>query len=332
MKNYISGLFVGIANIVPGLSGGTMFLIFGIFEKLNNTIARILSREEKATSKDWLFLLTLVLGIITGLISFAYILDNVLLIHVPQLTFMFFFFLVTFSTLQIQEKEMSCKNETLGFVLISIGLIYTLLNNYINHDLSFIIINTMFLLVYFALYDKDNKENINFLFLTLGILLIVIINTLSENTSIRVIEDDNLPSLSLQLFLFTTICGLVAGISMIIPGLSGSMVMVIVGGYSLFKSYLANISFVDKDIIVPLLGAALGILVGIGLISNLISKLIKTHKTNFMSFILGLIIASTYLLIPIDLKFTISFTLLVVPIMLISNYIINKTKNIITSQ
>ena len=41
MKNFISGVLVGVANIIPGVSGGTIIVILGMFDKLMQSISDV---------------------------------------------------------------------------------------------------------------------------------------------------------------------------------------------------------------------------------------------------------------------------------------------------
>ncbi len=45
LKPFFGGIAVGIANIIPGVSGGTMLVIFDLFEKLTNAISDLFKKE-----------------------------------------------------------------------------------------------------------------------------------------------------------------------------------------------------------------------------------------------------------------------------------------------
>ena len=71
IKNLIRGAVIGIANIIPGVSGGTMAVLLGIYDKLINAIS--LSKEN--IKKNWKFLLFIGLGVAIGIVAFANILE-----------------------------------------------------------------------------------------------------------------------------------------------------------------------------------------------------------------------------------------------------------------
>ena len=87
---------------------------------------------------------------------------------------------------------------------------------------------------------------------------------------------------------------------MLMPGVSGSMVLLIIGQYYLFKSYLANVTTFQLNVLIPLCFIGIGVLIGIALSAKVCDYFIKHYKAGFLSFILGLIIASSLVLIPFD--------------------------------
>jgi putative membrane protein len=69
LVDLIKGVFVGIANVIPGVSGGTMAVSFGIYDKLLNAISSLL----KSFKKSFLTLLPIILGMVIGIVGFTYI-------------------------------------------------------------------------------------------------------------------------------------------------------------------------------------------------------------------------------------------------------------------
>lgn len=63
LKNIIAGIVIGIANIIPGVSGGTMAVVLGIYDKLINAISLNLEKLKK----NWKFILTLGIGMVLGI-------------------------------------------------------------------------------------------------------------------------------------------------------------------------------------------------------------------------------------------------------------------------
>lgn len=74
MKNFIKGLFVGIFNIIPGLSGSALLIALGLYEQCIESIADALKKPKKS----FIFLLPIGLGIIIGTYSFSNVISFLL--------------------------------------------------------------------------------------------------------------------------------------------------------------------------------------------------------------------------------------------------------------
>ena len=111
------------------------------------------------------------------------------------------------------------------------------------------------------------------------------------------------PSVDMMLCLTMIVVGIIGGATMLMPGVSGSMVLLIIGQYYLFKSYLANVTSFQLNILIPLCFIGIGVIIGIILSAKVCDYFIKRYKAGFLSFILGLIIASSLVLIPFDASY-----------------------------
>ncbi len=114
IKVSLSGFAMGVANVIPGVSGGTMAFLLGIYEELIESIRQIASVE---TVKDvfsfkikklletvpWKFLLALAIGVGIALLSCSK-LFTYLVVEQPVPTFAFFFGLVAASVLAVLKK------------------------------------------------------------------------------------------------------------------------------------------------------------------------------------------------------------------------------------
>ena len=68
--NFIYGIAIGLANIVPGVSGGTVALIFGIYERIIDSIHKSMS-PKNWKNLPYHFLVPLILGGFSGIFLFA---------------------------------------------------------------------------------------------------------------------------------------------------------------------------------------------------------------------------------------------------------------------
>lgn len=257
IRNIISGCLVGIANIIPGVSGGTIIVLTGLFDRTMESISNLVNLKIKFKDKlkDIFFLLQVGIGILIGLVCFAKVLEY-LFVHYEIQTLLWFTGLIIFSIPVVKKSEI-----------------------------------------------PNNK--INYFYLILGILLILIINIFGTGSTENIVPLNDLLAKNINLIYILTLVGIgfIGGATMIFPGVSGSMVLLILGYYHLFKGYVANATMFSLGadylkIFFPLGFIALGILLGIVLSSMLLNKFIKLNKVNLMSFIIGLIIMSSIIIIP----------------------------------
>ena len=240
IKIAIKGAAMGAANVIPGVSGGTIALITGIFERLINAIKSfdtkalklILKGEFKAFSKhiDLLFLIALFLGIGVAVITLARLFDY-LFNNYPVYIWAYFF----------------------GLVLASI---YYVGNTVKKWSLSAII---------------------SFLIGTAAAITISILTPASENDS----------------FLYLILCGVVAICSMILPGLSGSFVLILLGNYQLVM--IDAVNNLNITILLPIvLGAGIGLIA----FSHVLSWLLKKFHNQTIALLTGFITGSLGILWP----------------------------------
>ncbi len=253
MKNLFGGLAVCIANIIPGVSGGTIMVLLGIFDNLMEAISNIFNFKIKIKDKkkDIIFLTQVLAGVAVGLVGFAKILE-ILFENFEVQTLYWFIGLIIFSIPVLKKKELK-------------------------------------------------EEKINYIYLLLGIILIGSIAFLSpgddgSTVSLNTLLDTNLTPIYIITLIFI---GIISGASMMFPGVSGSMVLLVLGYYHIFKGYVANVTSFEIPILLALTFIAIG--VGIGIVGSAIitNYLLHNHKRNTMSFILGLVIMSAIVIIPI---------------------------------
>lgn len=244
MKEKISlvlkGVIMGAANVIPGVSGGTMALITGIFERLINAIKSFDAQAIKL----------LLGGKIKEFVK-----------HVD-----FWFLVYVFSGV--------------GFAIISLARLFEyLFDKYPVHIWSFFF-GLVIASVYFV--GKNIKQwnvsvVISFIIGTAAAMVISIMNPASENDG----------------FVYLIICGAVAVCSMILPGLSGSFVLILLGNYQLVM--ISAVNNLDFKILLPVVIGA-----GVGLIafSHTLSWLLKKYHNQTLATLTGFILGSLGILWP----------------------------------
>lgn len=257
LKALIGGIAVGMANIIPGVSGGTMMVILGLFNRVMQSISGIFTVKNPDRKKDIIFLLTLGVGAVIGLVLFAKILE-ILFEHFPTQTLFSFVGMVVFSIPSLIKKEMK-------------------------HD--------KFSIIPFAI----------------GCIIIFGIGMLAPEETDTVLSV--FPDLSIGYLILMVALGVIAGGAMFIPGVSGSMLLLILGKYYLFKSLLANVTSFELNVILPLGFMGVGILLGINLSSKVTGHFLKAKHQSTMNLILGLVVASSIVLIPFSATYTVTTVL-----------------------
>lgn len=246
MKNIIlviKGFLMGIANVIPGVSGGTLAIILGIYEDFISSISNLF----KDLKKNVMFLIPIFLGIglailtMSKVISYSY--DNY-----PLPTILFFVGLV-FGGIPLLLKNVKGNKES------------SKISNYL------IFLITFSLVIFLASYK--------------------IIFSLNQEVSFT--------NMNLMNYIILFLVGIIAAATMVIPGVSGSLVLMILGYYypvintinMLFKE-----NFINNFLILGVFG--LGVVVGIVLISKLLEMLFKNYKIKTYYGVLGFVIASIF--------------------------------------
>ena len=246
LRVFFCGILMGIADAIPGISGGTIALLLGIYEELIGSISNFniylfQNLKKKGIKYCWNkingnFLLSLISGVLLSLVSFVKIF-SILIQKYPLFIWSFFLGLIL-ATLFVINRNIK-KWNILNFILIFIFAFLTILLSIINPSIS---------------------ENINLFYIL--------------------------------------ICGIIASSAMILPGISGSLILVILGVYTLIINALNNLEY---NIILVFL---IGCLIGIINFSKIIKWLFHNYRDYTFSIMLGLVIGSIYTVWPWRKSFT----------------------------
>ena len=231
---------MGAANVIPGVSGGTIALITGIFERLINAIKSfdvkaiklLFSGKIKELIKyiDFWFLVSLFSGVGIAIITLARLFEY-LFNSYPVYIWSFFF----------------------GLVLASVYFVGKTVKNWDFSVITSFVIGT-------------------------GVAIAIsVLNPASENES----------------FIYLLVCGIVAICSMILPGLSGSFVLILLGNYQLVM--IDAVNGMRFEILIPIvLGAGFGLIA----FSHALSWLLKKYHNQTLSTLTGFILGSLGILWP----------------------------------
>ena len=239
----LRGCAIGIANIIPGVSGGTLAVSMGIYDKIISSVTGLFRHLRKSVTT----LLPYCIGTAVGLLGLSFIIEF-LFARYPLPTILLFIGLILGGVPAIWQKIRGQKIDAIGVVLF-------------------------------------------ILFFALLVLLPVIAG--EERTDLVLT-----PSILTGVKLFFV--GIIASATMVIPGVSGSMILMSLGYYAPILSSITafvravldfNISaaLAECAVLVPF---GIGVLVGIFAIAKLIEFLLARFETYTYCAVLGLVAAS----------------------------------------
>ena len=252
IKLFFIGIILGVANVIPGVSGGTIAVVFNVYDRLIGVI----TINIKKILSEWKFILPLGLGMVAGIIGFSKIL-TFLFEHYPMQTNLFFVGIIAgsipliYRKIKSSMKEVSEKNKKVPFF------------------------TTILCCVIF-----------------LGIMIIMtVFKDVSTSTVIYT-------ELSLPLFFLLLVSGALGAIAMIIPGISGSFLLLAIGTYA---TVIGSVSDFNIPLMIP---TAIGILIGLLVGAYLVRTLMEKVPSQTYGAILGLIVGSIFTVFPLGLIIT----------------------------
>lgn len=231
----IKGFFMGIANIIPGVSGGTLAITMGIYEDLINAISHFFTKLKQNIT----FLLPVgigaILSILLGSKVIGYSLENF-----PLPTILFFVGLILGGLPMLSRKTKG--NMTKKNIIIFLAT---------------------FVFVIALMFLKTGKQ-VSF------------------------------ASMNILSYILLFFVGMIASATMIIPGISGSFMLMVMGYYQPIINTINTLTKMQDigkcfTILIPF---GLGVLVGIVLIAKLIEFLFKKYEVPTYFGIIGFVLAS----------------------------------------
>ena len=230
---FLKGIAMGVSDLIPGISGGTVALLLGIYKNLIKSLKSInkktlfyfltLNYNRLSHQLNFKFLIPVFFGIITSIIFFSKIISFLITGH-KILLFSFFFGLIFFSSLKI-------------------------------------------------IYDLNPKSLKSYLIIILGFsfgFFISLINPINTSDS----------------FLSIFLSGFIAISAMLLPGISGSYILLMIGKYEFMLESISNLYL--ENILIFSIGALLGILS----FSKIIYWLLNKYYNTTIFFLSGLMLGA----------------------------------------
>ena len=241
---------MGAADIVPGVSGGTVALVLGIYERLignvrtgAHALKQLLTGDVGGLKRtireiEWVWLVTLLVGILTAVAALSSILETLLNDHPQSMAGLFF-----------------------GLVVGTVWIAWNLLDRI--DGIAAAIIAGVAIALFFVLGLREDTE-------------------VAEGAAEIVTRP----------FWIFFVVGAIAICAMILPGISGSFILVLLGMYT---EVLGAVN--DRDL-VSLASLALGCTVGLALFSTLLNWLLEHYRTWVIAAMIGLMLGSMRVLWP----------------------------------
>ena len=253
--NFIRGLFMALADSVPGVSGGTIAFIMGFYDKFINSLDGLIYGDKNAKKESLIFLIKLGIGWVCGMVLASLILASLFEKNIYEISSLF-----------------------LGFIMFSIPLII-----------------------------KEEKQELkgkykNIIFTIIGIAVVVLITKLNPVSSKESVVD--ITHLNIGLILYIMIAGMLAISAMVLPGISGSTLLLIFGLYISILTGIKETLHFNFSYLPALIVFGLGVIIGILSIVKIIKKALKKYRSATIYLVVGLMLGSIYAIImgPITLE------------------------------
>jgi putative membrane protein len=235
-KNIYRGMLMGASDVIPGVSGGTIAVVLGIYDRLIEAINGFFSKEWK---KQLGFLVPLGAGVITSILLLADLIEWLFEHHPGPTQFAFLGLIIGVLPYLFHKAEAKVAFKMKHVLLLFVGAA---------------IVASM---VFFQTGETEPMQH-----LTVGS------------------------------YIFLFFSGCLASSAMILPGISGSFILLIIGVYS---TIIHAVSELRLDIIAVV---GLGIVVGIVVMSRIINFFMENYTTGTYAVVIGLVIGSVAVIFP----------------------------------
>lgn len=247
----IAGIVFGLANVIPGVSGGTMAVVFGIYERLIDLIANLRTKWRKELP----FILVFGAGAGIGILAFGKLMKWILVNHAAEANAFFI-------------------GVILGSIPILVGFTFKKTSKRTGKS-SWVF----------------NAGNIIPMLVTFGIMIPMALagDDSEAKDAAAAVEVTGFNLLNTFLYI---VYGVIAVATMIIPGISGSFVMLLIGFYGTIISAVADLNFL---VLIPF---GIGCVIGLFTVAKLIKWLLKKYPMPSYSAILGFVLGSILCIFP----------------------------------
>ena len=234
----IKAIFIGITNVIPGISGGTVAVVFKLYHRLIDAVALFTKHPIKAIISIWDILLGILIGLLLGFVVLSY------------------------------TYELWPVAITLFFIGLLLGGLKPIFEKV-----------------------KGNFNIVNIIVMVISFSIIATLPLLPERTTI-----DH----GWVYFVILFIVGIIAAFAGFAPGISGSLMLMILGYYrhvlelgkNVFEALRTGQFEGIFNNIIPLTVLFVGLVVGFFISIKTITKILESYEVPFYFSVLGMLIAS----------------------------------------
>lgn len=252
IKNILKGAVIGIANIIPGVSGGTMAVAMGIYDTLIHSLTHLFKEFKKSV----MTLLPILLGAVIGLVGLSFIIEK-MSDWIPMQTNFLFIGLILGSLPAITVKVKGEKIKP-GYIVVCF--------------------------IFFAI-----------------VVIGAVFNSVEGGEADLSINFFNI----VKLF----VVGMIASATMVIPGVSGSMMLILMGYYNpiieTVNNFIRSLIAFDMEGIwagfCVLCPAGIGVVFGIFLVAKLVEIIFEKFQFYAYWAIIGLVAASPFAIVIVSI-------------------------------
>ncbi len=242
--NILKGFAMGMSDLVPGVSGGTIALLLGIYNQFISSISGIFSRR---FWPSFTFLIPIIIGMLLAMGSLSNLFNYLLSQH--HIPTMFFF----------------------GGLIIGIVPYLLKISNY-----------------------KTSFTTKHYMMVIAGIAILIVI-TLMNNGDKHAGET---LTLSTSLIIKYFIAGMCASSAMLLPGISGSFMLLVFGVYGTVMLAISEVVKLNFTGLPILLAVGFGVLAGFIISSKIIQYFLTHHKLMTFALIIGFVVGSLFAVFP----------------------------------
>ncbi|MBR5227842.1 MAG: DUF368 domain-containing protein [Clostridia bacterium] len=248
----LKGVIIGIANVVPGVSGGTIAVSMGIYEDIIYALNSFIKTPIKAIKLIWKYALGMVLGIACSIFGIVYLFE---VAPIPTSTLFVGMIIGALPSLvpKVEGEELTVRDAVVFGILAAIVMLLPVLDNEVVTNIEM------------------NVSNI----------------------------------------IITFFLGIIAAVTAVVPGVSGSAILMVLGYYTFIMTTIENTivevlafniagAISTGAILIPM---AIGVVIGIFLTAKLIEKWLKLYPNTVYWGVIALVVTSPF---PIILKMNLS--------------------------